>query len=143
MDLNRLHEALKKLAETVKTVIKTAMIDAGVKSDAHIIEDLKSDAVGLELVKVLIHDYYHYINDGARYSTKHPPFKAIHDWCEENGLGTENSTVFAVREAIFQRGLTARPFMGDVIDGIDDLFDTFGDEVYEIFCNEVDKLVGK
>lgn len=143
MDLNKIYNALNKLAETVKTIIKTAMIDSGVDENAHIIEDLKSEAVGMDLIRVLIHDYYAYINNGSHYTQYPPPVDAIRDWCEEK-LGTsDNSVVFAVREAIFQRGLKARPFMGDVIMAIDDLFDTFGDEVFEIFCEEVDKIMGK
>lgn len=143
MDLNKIYNALNNLAETVKTIIKTAMIDSGVDENAHIIEDLKSEAVGMDLIRVLIHDYYAYINNGSHYTQYPPPVDAIRDWCEEK-LGTsDNSVVFAVREAIFQRGLKARPFMGDVIMAIDDLFDTFGDEVFEIFCEEVDKIMGK
>lgn len=143
MDLNKIHEALNNLAETVKNIIKTSMADAGVNEDAHIIEDLTSEAVDMDLIKVLIHDYYQYINNGSHYTTKHPPFQAIYDWCDEVLHDTDNSTVFAVREAIFQRGLKARPFMGDIILAIDDLYDTFGDEVYEIFCDEVNKIMGK
>ena len=144
MDLNKIHEALNNLAETVKTIIKTSMVDAGVKEDAHIIEDLTSEAVGMDLVKVMIHEYYAYINNGSHYTTKPPPFQAIYDWCEEtDGLDTDNSTVFAIRQAIFKRGLKARPFMGDVILAIDDLYGDFGDEVYDIFCDEVNKLMGK
>jgi hypothetical protein len=143
MDLNKIYNALNNLAETVKTIIKTSMIDSGVDENAHIIEDLKSEAVGMDLIRVLIHDYYAYINNGSHYTQYPPPVDAIRDWCEEK-LGTsDNKVVFAVREAIFQRGLKARPFMGDVIMAIDDLFDTFGDEVFEIFCEEVDKIMGK
>lgn len=143
MDLNKIHDAFNELAETVKTIIKTSMVDAGVDEDAHIVEDLKSEAVGMDLVKVMIHDYYANINNGSHYTTKHPPFQAIRDWCEEKLNTTDNSVVFAVREAIFQRGLKARPFMGDIILAIDDLYESFGDEVFEIFCEEVDKIMGR
>ena len=143
MDLDKIYKAFNELAETVKTIIKTSMVDAGVDDDAHIIEDLKSEAVGMDLVKVLIHDYYAYINNGSHYTQYPPPIEAIRTWCEEKLNTTENSVVFAVREAIFQRGLKARPFMGDVILAIDDLYEDFGNEVFEIFCDEVDKIVGK
>ena len=143
MDLNKIYNAFNELAETVKTIIKTAMVDAGVDENAHIIEDLTSEAVGMDLVKVLIHDYYARINNGSNYTQYPPPIEAIRKWCEEKLNTTDNSVVFAVREAIFQRGITARPFMGDIILAIDDLYDSFGEEVYEIFCEEVDKIMGK
>ena len=143
MDLDKIYKAFNELAETVKTIIKTAMVDAGVDEDAHIVEDLKSEAVGMDLVKVLIHDYYAYINNGSHYTQYPPPVEAIRTWCEEKLNTTDNKVVFAVREAIFQRGLKARPFMGDVILAIDDLYEDFGNEVFEIFCEEVDKIVGK
>ena len=143
MDLNRLKDALNELANTVKNIIKTSMVDAGVDENAHIIEDLKSEAVGMELIKVLIHDYYAYINNGSHYTQYPPPIEAIRSWCEEKLNTSDDSVVFAVREAIFQRGLKARPFMGDIILAIDDLYDSFGDEVFEIFCEEVNKLMGK
>ena len=143
MDLNRIYDAFKKLAETVKTVIKTSMVENGIPEDSHIVEDLKTEAVGMDLVKVLIHDYYAYINNGSHYTQYPPPIDAIRAWCEEKLHTTDNSVVFAVREAIFKRGIKARPFMGDVISAIDDLYESFGDEVFEIFCEEIDKMMGK
>lgn len=143
MDLNKIYDAFKKLAETVKTVIKTSMVENGIPEDSHIVEDLKTEAVGMDLVKVLIHDYYAYINNGSHYTQYPPPIDAIRAWCEEKLHTTDNSVVFAVREAIFKRGIKARPFMGDVISAIDDLYESFGDEVFEIFCEEIDKMMGK
>lgn len=143
MDLNKIYDAFKKLAETVKTVIKASMVENGIAEDSHIVEDLKSEAVGMDLVRVLIHDYYAYINNGSHYTQYPPPIDAIRAWCEEKLHTTDNSVVFAVREAIFKRGLKARPFMGDIILAIDDLYESFGDEVFEIFCEEIDKMMGK
>lgn len=143
MDLNRLYNALHELAETVKTIIKTSMTDAGVDTNSHILKDLTSEAVGLDLVKVMIHDYYAYINNGSHYTQYPPPIDAIRAWCEEKLHTTDNSVVFAVREAIFKRGIKARPFMGDIILAIDDMYEGFGDEVFGIFCEEIDKMMGK
>ena len=143
MDLNKIYDAFNKLAETVKTIIKASMTDAGIAEDAHIVEDLRSEAVGMDLVRVLIHDYYAYINNGSHYTQYPPPIDAIRAWCEEKLHTTDNSVVFSVREAIFKRGIKARPFMGDVISAIDDLYESFGDEVFEIFCEEIDKMMGK
>lgn len=143
MDLNKIYNALNELAETVKTVIKASMVENGVAEDSHIVEDLKSEAVGLDLVKVLIHDYYANINNGSHYTQYPPPIDAIRAWCEEKLHTTDNNVIFAVREAIFKRGLKARPFMGDIILAIDDLYESFGDEVFEIFCEEIDKMMGK
>ena len=143
MDLNKIYDAFKKLAETVKTVIKTSMVENGIDENSHIVEDLKTEAVGMDLVKVLIHDYYTYIESGSHYTQYPPPLEAIRAWCEEKLNTTDNNVVFAVREAIFKRGLKARPFMGDIISAIDDLYESFGDEVFEIFCEEIDKMMGK
>ena len=143
MDLSKIYEAFKKLAETVKTVIKTSMVENGIAEDSHIVEDLKSEAVGMDLVKVMIHDYYAYINNGSHYTQYPPPLEAIRAWCEEKLNTTDNNVVFAVREAIFKRGLKARPFVGDVEAAVDELYEGFGDEVVGIFCEEVDKMMGK
>ena len=143
MDLNKIYDAFNELAETVKTIIRTAMIENGVDENAHIVEDLTSEAVGMDLVKVMIHDYYVYINNGSHYTQYPPPIEAIREWCEEKLNTTDNSVVFAVREAIFQRGLKARPFMGDIILAIDDIYESFGDEVFEIFCEEINKIMGR
>lgn len=143
MDLNKIYEAFNKLAETVKTIIKASMTDAGVDENSHILNDLTSEAVGMDLVRVLIHDYYANINNGSHYTQYPPPIDAIRAWCEEKLHTTDNNVIFAVREAIFKRGLKARPFMGDVILAIDDLYESFGDEVFEIFCEEIDKMMGK
>ena len=137
MDLNKIYEAFKKLAETVKTVIKASMVENGIAEDSHIVEDLKSEAVGMDLVRVLIHDYYTYIESGSHYTQYPPPLEAIRAWCEEKLNTTDNNVVFAVREAIFKRGLKARPFVGDVSEAIDDLYEGFGDEVSEFFVRKL------
>lgn len=143
MDLNKIYDAFKKLAETVKTVIKASMVENGIAEDSDIVEDLKSEAVGMDLVRVLIHDYYTDIESGSHYTQYPPPLDAIRAWCEEKLHTTDNNVIFAVREAIFKRGLKARPFVGDVSESIDELYESFGDEVFEIFCEEIDKMMGK
>ena len=143
MDLNKIYDAFKKLAETVKTVIKASMVENGIAEDSNIVEDLKTEAVGMDLVRVMVHDYYTYIDSGSHYTQYPPPLEAVRAWCEEKLHTTDNNVVFAVREAIFKRGLKARPVVGDVSESIDELYEGFGDEVFGIFCEEVDKAMGK
>ena len=143
MDLNKIYNALNELAEAVKTIIKASMTDAGIDEQSHILKDLTSEVVGIDLVKVLIHDYYAYINNGSHYTQYPPPIDAIRAWCEEKLNTTDNNVIFAVREAIFKRGLKARPLVGDVESDVDELYEGFGDEVFGIFCEEVDKAMGK
>lgn len=63
MDLNKIHEELGLIAEQVKRIIQLSMEKKNLV-DSHIYEDLDVSNADLELIKVLIHDYYQYIESG-------------------------------------------------------------------------------
>ena len=144
MNLDKLHKELENLANTIKATIRAAMErhpnikGENTLKDSDIFKDLKSDAVGLDLVKVLIHDYYIFINDGSHYTTKPPPIEAILQWCKKKNIDTTNGEAWAIRQAIFKRGIAARPFFDESWDEIDDLFDDFADRVLEILLEDID-----
>lgn len=144
MDLNKLHKELENLADTIKTTIRVAMEKypnikgENTLKDSDIYNELKSDAVDLDLVKVLIHDYYIFINDGSHYTSTPPPIEAILQWCKKKGIDTTNGEAWAIREAIFQRGIAARPFFDEAWEEIDGLFDDFADKVMEILLEDID-----
>lgn len=149
MDIEKIHRELENLANAVKATIRASMERNGVNprsnkntlSESDLYKELQSDAIGYELIRVLIHDYYVYINDGSKYTTKPPPVEAIRNWCRESGLKSDNSVVFAIREAIFQRGIEARPFMDEAWSDVDKLFDGFADRILNILLEDIDAVL--
>lgn len=137
MDLDKLHKELENLANTIKATIRASMEKYPNLSESNIYKELKSDAVGYDLIKVLIHDYYIYIENGRR-SGSFPPPSAIAAWCKEIGIDDSNSTVYAICMSIYKGGIVARPFFDESWDEIDDLFDGFADRVMDILLEDID-----
>ena len=74
MQIEKIHEELALIAEQIKRIIQYSMEKNGVNDkimantlvDSHIYEDLEVKEEDEGLIKVLIHDYYQYIESLAR-----------------------------------------------------------------------------
>lgn len=149
MNIDRLYEALNELGEKVKAVVRASMEANGKNNrpkasgkntlkDSNLYKDLKTETKDVDLIEFMINDYYKYIEYGAKWDSKPPPIKAIIAWCEEKGISTENSIVYAIQMSIWKRGITARPFFESAWEEVDEIWDTFADDIVKILFEEFD-----
>ena len=82
MNIDRLYEALNELGEKVKAVVRASMEANGKNNrpkasgkntlkDSNLYKDLKTETKDVDLIEFMIHDYYEYIEYGAKWDSNH------------------------------------------------------------------------
>lgn len=68
-------------------------------------------------------DYLFYVNYGRHPypndPSKKPPIEAIREWCQRKGLGTDNKTVYAIRQTVWKYGIKPRPILSLFVQNLD------------------------
>ena len=146
MNINKIHEELEKIAKEIKELVRASMEgENGVNPktgtntlvDSNIYNDLVADVKDLELIQFLIHDYYVYIESG-RSAGSFPPPQVIAEWCQRKGIPSDNSTVYAICKSIYEKGIKPRPFLDEAWEFIDEYWDTWADEIFDILMEDID-----
>ena len=144
MQLDKLHEELGLIAEQVKRCIQASMEKNGVNDkinentliDSHIYDELDVSDVDLELIKVLIYDYYQYIESGME------PGHLVDEeyllpWMQDKGIPTDNNTLWHIQDSIYRFGISPRPFLDDAWAMVEDYWDDFADRIIEIMLEDI------
>ena len=144
MRLSKIYAALEELAEHAKILVIKGMEENGVNErvgwntlvGSDLWESVDSRVDDLEMLELVINDYYIYVEKGRKPGTWPPP-TAIAAWCQRKGIPSDNSTVFLICRSIYERGIKARPFFENAWDAVDDYWDTWADEVFEIMTADI------
>lgn len=144
MQIEKLHEELGLIAEQVKRVIQWSMEKNGINDkigsntlvDSHIYDDLDVSNTDLELIKVLIHDYYQYIESGME-SGHWVDEEYLLPWMADKGIPTDNDTLWHIQDSIYKYGISPRPFFEEAWEIIDDYWDDFADRIIEILLEDI------
>lgn len=151
MNLGDLHEALDKIAFDCKRAIQYMMesergINPKVREntlvDSDIYEDIEADADGLELIEILIHDYYQYIESGM-WPGHWVDEKYLLPWMERKLHDTSNELLRAIQGSIYWYGIEPRPFLDDAFEMIDDFWDDWADGIIEIMLADIEDWFGR
>lgn len=145
MQIEKIHEELGLIAEQVKRCIQYSMELNGVNDkvgrntlvDSHIYDDLDVSNVDLELIKILIHDYYQYIESGME-AGHWVDEKYLLPWMEDKGIPTDNDTLWHIQNSIYEYGISPRPFMEDAFNMIDNYWDEWADRIIEIMMEDIE-----
>ena len=111
----------------------------------------------------VIAGYYNAITAGRRPNAKRPPIDAIEKWIDKKhidiskmGFKSITSAAYVIANNIAKNGIKARGFIGfdenEMVNGeatgnldkilpfLDDFFDKWSDDVFEMITNEIDKF---
>lgn len=144
MQIDKLHEHFGLLAEQCKRVIQWSMEKNGVNDkinkntlvDSHIYEELEVSNEDIGLIKILIHDYYVYIESGME-SGHWVDADYLLPWMVDKGIPTDNETLWHIQDSIYKYGISPRPFLDEAFDMIDEYWDSFADGVIEILLEDI------
>lgn len=136
MQIDKIHEELGLIAEQVKRVIQLSMENKNLV-DSHIYEDLDVSNADLELIKVLIHDYYQYIESGME-SGNWVSAEYLLPWMIDKGIPTDNDTLWHIQNSIYKHGIKPRPFFDEAWEMIDDYWDNWADDIFNILMEDID-----
>ena len=136
MQIDKIHEELGLIAEQVKRVIQLSMEKKNLV-DSHIYEDLDVSNADLELIKVLIHDYYQYIESGMEIGNW-VDAEYLLPWMADKGIPTDNDTLWHIQNSIYLHGIKPRPFFDEAWEMIDDYWSNWADDIFNILMEDID-----
>lgn len=95
------------------------------------------------IVNLLLNDYEVYVQNGRK-SSKMPPMQPIIAWAKSKGIPTDNSTLWAIRKSIAEKGIQPRPFMNTVFNDMDNIMDSiYFDKLFINLINELNEYFNK
>lgn len=144
MQLDKLHEELGLIAEQVKRCIQASMEKNGVNDkinentliDSHIYDELDVSDVDLELIKVLINDYYQYIESGME-EGHWVDEEYLLPWMQDKGISTDNNALWHIQDSIYRFGISPRPFLDDAWAMVEDYWDEWADGIFDILMEDI------
>ena len=144
-----------KIAEEIITLARQIMRDNGVNPKTgrnslrksallhpkSIIETLSGGSI---VIRTLFSNYIRYIEHGrAPKQGKMPPVDALRDWASENGLSSDNNTLWAIAYAIWRDGYAGRPILSILEKEIDKKWsDNWANEIFHSLIDEIDRIFG-
>lgn len=148
MQIEKIHEELALIAEQIKRIIQYSMEKNGVNDkimtntlvDSHIYEDLEVKEEDEGLIKVLIHDYYQYIESGMREGHWVDADYLI-PWMIDKGIPTDNNTLYRIQWSIWKWGISPRPFLDDAWEMVDEYWDDWADQIIEIMMEDIEDFM--
>lgn len=144
MQLEKIHEELGLIADQIKRIIQFSMEKNGLNDkinentliDSHIYEELKVENADLELIKVLIHDYYLYIESGMR-EGHWVDEQYLIPWMVDKGIDTDNNTLYRIQWSIWKWGISPRPFLDDAWEMVEEEWSEWADEIYQLLMEDI------
>lgn len=145
MQIEKIHEELGLIAKQVKRAIQWSMEKNGENDkvrkntlvDSHIYDELNVSENDLEFIKILIHDYYQYIESGME-SGHWVDEQYLIPWMIDKGIDTDNSTLWNIQYSIWKYGISPRPFMDDAWEMVDEYWDEWADSIVEIMFEDIE-----
>lgn len=112
--------------------------------DSNIYRNVRVDGNDDFIFNLYLNDYLEYIESGRRPNSKFPPVEPIVRWARSRGIPTDNSTIFLIRRAIARDGIKPRPFVSQIFDDIDDIWENgWSDELYDRITEQLNDFFNK
>lgn len=135
MDKNVINKISNDIWELFNTVMKNVLNT--VKDES---PKIKANDDG-DVYTIMYNYYLDYVESGRRPFVTRVPFQALVKWAKEKGIPSDNNTIFAIRESIYQTGIKARPIFDTFENAMDKEWeDKISDEILKIITGELDKI---
>ena len=144
MQIDKIIEAIELLGEQCKRCIQFSMEKNGVNDkigtntlvDSHIYDEIGVNVSDMELITILVNDYYQYIESGME--TGHwVDEKYLIPWMQDKGISTDNNTLYNIQYSIWKWGISPRPFMDEAWDMLDEYWEDFSNKIIEILLEDM------
>lgn len=91
------------------------------------------------VIRTFFDNYIQYIEQGRIAGTM-PPISALEVWAKQRGISTDNSTLYAIANAIKRDGIAARPVLATLEKEIEKRFEQqWADQLFKALTTELTK----
>lgn len=151
MLLDEIKSALELFASNCKLACRIVMegsrgindkVNKNTLIGSNLYNQIDASVEDIDFIRLLLNDYIVYV-EGGRRPGKFPPKDVIIAWAARKGLPTDNRTIYLICRSIYLKGISPRPLFegtGGIWEEIDDAFDTFADDLFDIFQDAVNRI---
>lgn len=116
-------------------------INRNTLADSNLHKTANVQTEGVEDYNLFFNDYLEYIESGRKPFTKKLPIDALVKWARRKGISDDSSTIYAIRESIYQKGIKARKIIEHFERELDELFDsTLSDIIFTTITKKIDEI---
>lgn len=128
------NEIAKDMLDLFLTVLKRFNLgDSNLYNDAS--EDVRNN-----IFSIYYNDYLEYIESGRRPKAKKVPIKDLIEWAKQKGIPTDNNTIYAIQQSIYNNGIPSRGVLEYFSRMLDERFyQIYADKVFEYIIQDLMK----
>ncbi|NDV83959.1 hypothetical protein [Bacteroides sp. 51] len=147
-----IYKALTVIAEDIIELVRRVLasddvgvnlkVDKNTLKDSNLYKEIETDVDNSNpVVYMLLNQYVEYVERGReRYHTPKVPIDALRDWAVRKGIGSDNSTLFAIQRSIYNLGIRPRPILYYVFEELDELFEKeYFDRIFDSIIKEIEE----
>lgn len=146
---DRLKEQLELIGFQCARVVQYVMegehgintkVDINTLIDSNVYKSTTFELSGeMEVITVLANDYIKYIESGRAVGATRVPISALARWASEKGLCiTSNSDLYSIQSAIYRDGIPPRPIIEPSLELIEEYWNDWAKEVFDILMSDVE-----
>lgn len=114
--MNKTKKVIDAIAAEIKTLAQSILDDKSMGlRDSVLRKDLQIIVRSYDhpiVIETVLNDYVEYLeHDRPPKTGKQPPIDALRDWALARGIDTDNSTLFLISRAIWEKGHRGRPIL--------------------------------
>lgn len=128
----------KEIAKDMLELFLTALKQFNL-GDSNLYDDAKED-VRNNIFSIYYNDYLEYIESGRRPKAKKVPIKDLIAWAKQKGIPTDNNTIYAIQQSIYNNGIPSKGVLEYFSRMLDERFyQIYADKVFEYITQDLMK----
>lgn len=107
--------------------------------DSDIAKEARADFEN-NIFKIYYNDYLEYVSEGRRPKAKKVPIADLVKWCKQKGIPSDNNTVYAIQQSIYNNGIPSRDVLSYLSKLLDERFyNTYADRIFDYITEDLMK----
>lgn len=132
---DKIIEALMLISKEILILWQKSLAEYDIKSFAEFSSEVKFPDINF-----IYPEYFQYVESGRKPKVRKVPIQALVEWARQRNIPTDNSTLFAIQQSIYNNGISPRPITDLFADNMDDKWDEWSLIIFNKFSEELDKL---
>lgn len=142
VDIKSIDKAIKYIAEEYLQIFKD-VVDSTIGKNTNLSKEseVTINEGDTYIINLEVNDYIQYIESGRKPHAKKVPIKELREWAKRRGIDTDNSTLYAIQQSIYNEGIKPRNIIDLMYNNLDKNIDKMFDMIFEEINNIFEKII--
>lgn len=128
-------EALMLIAKEIVEVWYKSLTEYNIQSFAEYKTEVKFPDI-----EFIYPQYFDYVESGRRPKVRKVPINALIEWAKKRNIPTDNSTLYAIQQSIYNNGISPRPITDLFSDNLEKNWDEWSLIIFNKFSEELERI---